>query len=137
MNSSADMVVEPGFSNSAVPIDGSMDDGFAGMKSSTDGAKQDVPTGMCACVSMAYYRPYFNVHTSDVAERLRGTLAFYQSEPTFLSIIGDTPDAYGPFWVATTLIFTISVTSNLARTLQSGYTYDFEVRQAALPLLTV
>lgn len=30
--------------------------------------------------------------------------------------------------MATTLIFVISVTSNLARTLVDGYNYDFEVR---------
>ncbi len=58
------------------------------------------PTGMFACLSISYYQPYFNVDTSDVQERLSATLLFWRAEPTFLSLIGDTPDLYGPFWVS-------------------------------------
>ena len=133
------MEAEPGFGGSAVPVDGSMDGGFGAESSSSasSSSKVEAPTGMCSCFTVAYYQPFFNVNTSDVQDRLKGTLAFHQREPTFLSVIGDTPDLYGPFWVATSLIFIISVTSNLARTLQSGYTYDFQVSSAvvAAPLL--
>ena len=133
---SDEMAPESGFAGAAVPIDDdTMDGGFGGGVGSsgagTSANMPEQPTGMCSCFTVSYYQPYFNVHTSDVQERLRGTLNFAQPEPTFLSIIGDTPDAYGPFWVATTLIFIISVTSNLARTLQSGYTYDFQVGRVA------
>ena len=60
------------------------------------------------------------------------TAVFWRADPTFLNLVGDAPDLYGPFWVATTLIFVISVTSNLARSLTNGYNYDFEVIIGAL-----
>jgi protein YIPF1/2 len=90
---------------------------------------QPPPSGICACFQIAYYQQYFNVDTSDVKDRLIATFTFFKAEPTFLNLIGDTPDLYGPFWIAATLIFSISVTSNLARSLENGYDYDFEVRE--------
>lgn len=83
--------------------------------------------GPCGCLSVGYYQPFFDVDTKDVRERLLGTLTFYQAEPTFLAAVSATPDAYGPFWTATTLIFVISATSNLSGYLSKGYTYDFEL----------
>jgi len=157
--------------------------------------------GLCACTSVTYYQSYFNVDTMDVMERLKATAAFWRASPTFLDLIGDSPDLYGPFWVrkrvtsstharaarmcarvyarsevccclaaallprplligghlaasphplpallpglrvtrdpsacawvwqiASSLIFVVAVTSNLSRTLEDGYNYDFQVR---------
>ena len=49
-------------------------------------------------------------------------------EGTFLQTVAERPDAYGPFWTATTLIFIISATSNITRYLNKGFSYDFSVR---------
>lgn len=92
-------------------------------------------TGFFACFSVAYYQPHFNVDTTDVRDRLLATLMFYKAEPTFLNLIGDAPDLYGPFWLASTLIFTVSVTSNLAKSLQDGLTYDFELVTSCVSLV--
>ena len=82
------MEAEPGFGGSAVPVDGSMDGGFEAESSSSasSSSKVEAPTGMCSCFTVAYYQPFFNVNTSDVQDRLKGTLAFHQREPTFLVI---------------------------------------------------
>lgn len=93
------------------------------------------PTGVCACLSVAYYQPFFNVDTSDVKDRLMATLTFWRADPTFLNLVGDAPDLYGPFWLATTLIFVVSVTSNLARTLVDGSNYDFELVTACVSVV--
>lgn len=76
---------------------------------------------MTTCCSA---RDYHSARVAQVA-----TASFWRADPTFLNLVGDAPDLYGPFWVATTLIFVISVTSNLARSLANGYNYDFEVRR--------
>ena len=65
--------------------------------------------GYCACLSVAYYRPYFDVDTDEVAARLRAAL-FFCNEPFGATLRGK-PDAYGPWWVATTLVFAVAVTS--------------------------
>jgi len=91
--------------------------------------------GMFPCLTVAYYQAYFNVDTSDVTNRLFATLKFYKSEPTFLNLIGDAPDLYGPFWIASTLIFVISVTSNFAKSLKDGINYDFELVTGCLSLV--
>ena len=115
------------------------------------------------CLYIASMCSHCNACPRAPQDRLLATFAFWRAEPTFLNLIGDTPDLYGPFWVskiveldyflaschwrsasirvvkltrfhiptfqlATTLIFCISATSNLARTLIDGYNYDFEVR---------
>mmetsp|Transcript_28694 Transcript_28694/g.33884 ORF Transcript_28694/g.33884 Transcript_28694/m.33884 type:complete len:175 (+) Transcript_28694:183-707(+) len=59
----------------------------------------------------------------------------FKAEPSFLNLIGDTPDLYGPFWIATTLIFVIAVTSNLSRSISDGYDYDFELVTKCLSLV--
>jgi hypothetical protein len=82
--------------------------------------------GMCSCLSIAYYRPFFDVDTDEVLGRVRAALLFCHSEP-FLRVLRNKPDAYGPWWIATTLIFLISVTSHFKALLSLGddYEYDF------------
>lgn len=82
--------------------------------------------GMCACMSIAYYRPFFDVDTDEVVGRLKAALLFFAHEP-FLAVVRNKPDAYGPWWVATTLVFLVSVTSHVKQLLKYGdaYEYDF------------
>ena len=82
--------------------------------------------GVCACMSIAYYRPFFDVDTDEVVGRLKAALLFFAAEP-FLTVVRNKPDAYGPWWVATTLVFLVSVTSHVKALLHYGddYEYDF------------
>jgi len=93
-----------------------------------------VPLSFFNCFSLAMYKPYFDVDTITVKERLK---AFFmsplQERSTFLdNYVHKKPDAYGPFWIATTLIFLIGVVSNF-RTFQfhndteKAWVYDFQV----------
>ena len=78
--------------------------------------------GMCSCLSIAYYRPFFDVDTDEVLGRVRAALLFCHSEP-FIRVLRNKPDAYGPWWIATTLIFLISVTSHFKALLSLGDDY--------------
>jgi len=60
-----------------------------------------------------YYRPYFDVDSSDIVLRASKTLLPFGSN--FFDYITPTPDLYGPFWIATTLIFLMAVTGNFSR----------------------
>ncbi|KAK4748836.1 hypothetical protein SAY87_015422 [Trapa incisa] len=53
--------------------------------------------------SVASYKPYFDVDTSDVVERIRESLFPFRGN--FNEKISSNPDLYGPFWICTTLIF--------------------------------
>lgn len=67
---------------------------------------------LCGCMSVQFYQPYFDVETSDIISRISYAM-FYCKRDAFLSYIKDRPDAYGPLWIATTLIFTVAVTSHV------------------------
>ena len=82
--------------------------------------------------SIKRYREYFNVGTSDVLSRiLRSVLYFFKGD--FLDHIGGNPDLYGPFWIASTLIFTSAAAGNMASYIahhssddQKGWYYDVD-----------
>lgn len=108
-------------------------------------------------VALETYQPYFNINSEDVQYRIVHSIKFLnhhdgfwkhvlsneaarliedealphpgQQQPTNHSIKGK-PDAYGPFWISTTLIFVLAVTSNLANYLHhrkdSSYEEDFD-----------
>lgn len=83
---------------------------------------------MCPCFSIGYYQPYFDVDTSQVVERLKSSLFFCKSAP-FLQLVEDQPDAYGPFWICTTLVFTVAFTAHLSAYFAfegEDFQYDFK-----------
>jgi len=92
--------------------------------------------GTCACFSVAYYRPYFDVDTDEVAARLKASLVFCQGDP-FLSTIRGKPDAYGPWWVATTLVFLVSVTSHVRGLLVATGDYQFDFAAVTFGAATI
>jgi hypothetical protein len=53
--------------------------------------------------SVAAYKPYFDVDTSDVVERIWESVFPFRG--TFTEKTSENPDLYGPFWTCTTLIF--------------------------------
>lgn len=83
---------------------------------------------LCACLSVDYYKQYFDVDTIDVFKRWIASLTFCR-KTSFIEMMGETADAYGPFWNATTLIFIVAVTTNLGSWVsfqgEGNWTYDF------------
>lgn len=49
------------------------------------------------------YKPYFDVDTTDVVERIKESL--FPFKASFTEMTANNPDLYGPFWICTTLIF--------------------------------
>lgn len=91
--------------------------------------QQDIP--FCGCLSIRYYQPFFDVDTSDIGSRLLQATFFCKREKDFISSTVEKPDAYGPFWISTTLIFTVAVTSHISNWLSSwmsgkNWVYDFQ-----------
>eukprot|EP00698_Gefionella_okellyi_P010654 TRINITY_DN2774_c0_g1_i3.p1 TRINITY_DN2774_c0_g1~~TRINITY_DN2774_c0_g1_i3.p1 ORF type:complete len:300 (+),score=37.67 TRINITY_DN2774_c0_g1_i3:718-1617(+) len=100
---------------------------------------------------LAYYRPFFNVETTAVLKRL--ALSFWPFRTSFVTDMADKPDLYGPFWIATTLIFLMAALSNFASWisfvpaeildatthvptgLNTTWNYDFTTVTVAAPLI--
>ncbi|KAL8109385.1 hypothetical protein AgCh_025468 [Apium graveolens] len=57
------------------------------------------------------YKPYFDVDTSDVLDRIKDSLLPFDG--SFYEKTSDRPDLYGPFWICTTLIFVAAAISTL------------------------
>ncbi|XAR49114.1 hypothetical protein NMG60_11032184 [Bertholletia excelsa] len=67
------------------------------------GSDEPQSSGWFQAFSIAYYRPYFDVDTSDVLERIKDSLIPFKG--SFSEKNASNPDLYGPFWICTTLIF--------------------------------
>lgn len=95
---------------SSAPLGGS--GGAGGTAGGPAGAAQEDPSRF-AFYNIKRYRGLFNVDTTDVLARMfRAVLLFFRGD--FLEYTDDNPDLYGPFWVATTLIFVSAAAGNLA-----------------------
>jgi len=97
----------------------------------SDPSAAAVPTGSAAFWTITYYQPLFDVDTVQVLNRVKGSL-LPRPRGAFFELIAANPDLYGPFWVATTLIFAMAITGNLASYLafvptisNSRWQYDF------------
>ena len=63
--------------------------------------------------SIKRYRGYFDVSTQDVLGRMyRPVVFFFKSD--FREHMNDNPDLYGPFWIASTLVFISAAAGNTA-----------------------
>lgn len=80
----------------------------------------DIP--FCGFLSVRFYQPYFDIDTADVVSRISSSIFYCRREENFLVSMKDKPDAYGPFWIATTLIFIVAVTSHVNSWLSSWMT---------------
>ncbi|GAB2211547.1 hypothetical protein Droror1_Dr00024864 [Drosera rotundifolia] len=68
------------------------------------GGPDEPPSGnWFRAFSVAAYKPYFDVDSSDVLERIKESL--FPFKGSFTEMISNNPDLYGPFWICTTLIF--------------------------------
>ncbi|KAK9361185.1 hypothetical protein V1504DRAFT_452280 [Lipomyces starkeyi] len=84
-----------------------------------------------------FYAQFFNVETSDVMQR-----CIYALYPrvSFVDTVGDNPDLYGPFWIASTVILVLFFSSTLAGAIASHvagvrYEYNFGLLSAAAALM--
>ncbi|XP_077253417.1 uncharacterized protein LOC143892578 [Tasmannia lanceolata] len=77
------------------------DDTFS--KPAPGSSEESQPTGWMRTFTVAAYKPYFDVDTSDVLERIKDSL--FPFKGSFSEKTADNPDLYGPFWICTTLIF--------------------------------
>ncbi|XP_042518693.1 protein YIPF1 homolog isoform X2 [Macadamia integrifolia] len=70
-----------------------------------NGSGSDEPesSGWFRGFTVAAYKPYFDVDTSDVLERIKDSL--FPFKGSFSEKTASKPDLYGPFWICTTLIF--------------------------------
>jgi hypothetical protein len=96
--------------------------------------------GLCSCFTLAFYKPYFDVDTVDVQQRLTRALVPFKKNPSFAELIASSPDAYGPFWLSTTLVFCLASCSNVASFMDftgasSEWVYDFSRLASAYTLV--
>ncbi|KAH9552660.1 hypothetical protein CY35_09G078300 [Sphagnum magellanicum] len=88
------------------------DDTFSQPGQGSHGGGPDAPQGWQGYFSVVAYRPYFNVDTVDVLERIKDSLFPYQSD--FVEKTSHNPDMYGPFWICSTLVFVTAALGNFA-----------------------
>ena len=93
----------------------------------------------CGFLSVRFYKPYFDVDTKDITTRLNHALLKFSKDDSFMSLIAEKPDAYGPFWISTSLIFAVAVSSHISSFLSAWmkgkeWVYDF---QAFLTLASI
>jgi len=62
--------------------------------------------------NVQYWSFLFDVDTNQVLHRVFRGLVFFP--PKFFETIQTNPDLYGPFWIATTLVFMMAATGNIA-----------------------
>ncbi|KAF9920616.1 hypothetical protein FBU30_009537 [Linnemannia zychae] len=87
--------------------------------------------------SIAYYSRFFDVDTNQVLERCFASVI---PKDNFLSVMGGNPDLYGPFWIATTVIFVLFVTSSIVDSINAYInktTYQYNIFQMTFAFGTI
>lgn len=60
-----------------------------------------------------YYQSFFDVDTSQVLDRIKGSLLPHPGHNFVRHHLRNRPDLYGPFWICATLAFVLAVTGNI------------------------
>ncbi|TMW53020.1 hypothetical protein DOY81_001883 [Sarcophaga bullata] len=100
-------------------------------------------TNKVSFLTMEYYQQFFNVDTIMVLERIANSMIPKRAPQNYLkSVIGQNPDLYGPFWITTTLIFSIAISGNIASYLQAAddhykWRYNFHLVSVAATCIFV
>ncbi|KAK9453166.1 hypothetical protein V1511DRAFT_535838 [Dipodascopsis uninucleata] len=97
----------------------------------------DDPNRVYSIWTVRFYQQFFNVDTTDVAQRC--VYALYP-RVSFVETVGDNPDLYGPFWIASTVILVLFFSSTVAGAIASHlsgvrYEYNFGLLSAATGLM--
>eukprot|EP00026_Physarum_polycephalum_P011054 Phypoly_transcript_11249.p1 GENE.Phypoly_transcript_11249~~Phypoly_transcript_11249.p1 ORF type:complete len:360 (+),score=44.55 Phypoly_transcript_11249:100-1179(+) len=69
--------------------------------------------------TIQFYRPLFNVDTVQVIQRIFRSLTPFRFG--FIETARSNPDFYGPFWIATTLIFVLAIFGNLSKVIDTWF----------------
>lgn len=77
--------------------------------------------------SLDFYAQFFDVDTSSVLNRC---WAAVYPKANFLDVLDGNPDLYGPFWIATTMVFILFIGGTISQYLAEkndgeGFRYDF------------
>lgn len=91
--------------------------------------------GFMSFFSVQAYRPYFNVDTSDVVERIRDSVLPFRGD--FVEKTSHNPDMYGPFWICSTLIFLTAALGNFAaylshKTSSGGIAWHYDITKVTV-----
>ncbi|KAL8381235.1 hypothetical protein RB595_005489 [Gaeumannomyces hyphopodioides] len=82
--------------------------------------------------SIQFYQQFFDVDTSAVLSRCWAAL---YPRANFLDVLEGNPDLYGPFWIATTVVFILFLGGTISQYLAvkgtSPFAYDFTLLSAA------
>jgi len=86
--------------------------------------------------SISFYAQFFDVDTTSVLSRCWAAL---YPRANFLDVLEGNPDLYGPFWIATTVVFILfmggTISQYMAKTGQGPFVYDFELLSGAAGLI--
>ncbi|XP_012585192.1 PREDICTED: protein YIPF2 isoform X3 [Condylura cristata] len=63
--------------------------------------------------TFGYYQSFFDVDTSQVLERIKGSMLPRPGHNFVRHHLRNRPDLYGPFWICATLAFVLAITGNL------------------------
>ncbi|XP_060566397.1 protein YIPF1-like [Ruditapes philippinarum] len=108
--------------------DSAVDDEDSGDKSQL--LKEDGDKRAPSFWTFEYYQQFFDVETTQVFNRVAGSMMPLPKRNYLQANIRPNPDLYGPFWICTTLVFTTAIAGNLANYLSSAgkdyhWRYDF------------
>ena len=90
--------------------------------------------------SISFYAQFFDVDTSTVLSRCRASLLpFLPRTQPFLDTLDGNPDLYGPFWIATTVVFILFMRGTISQYLSAqnrkNFEYDFKLLSGAAGLI--
>jgi hypothetical protein len=84
--------------------------------------------------TLSFYSQFFDVDTSSVLARCWAALF---PRANFLDVLEGNPDLYGPFWIATTVVFILflggTISKYLAETGNARFAYDFKLLSGMSP----
>jgi len=86
--------------------------------------------------TMSFYAQFFDVDTSSVLSRCWAAL---YPRANFLDVLEGNPDLYGPFWIATTVVFILFLGGTISQWLawngEGHFQYDFKLLSGASGLI--
>lgn len=86
--------------------------------------------------TLSFYAQFFDVDTNSVLSRCWAAL---YPRANFLDVLEGNPDLYGPFWIATTVVFILflggTISQYLSRTGSEHFAYDFTLLSGMLLLI--
>ena len=78
---------------------------------------------MSSLFTFNYLQSYFDVNQHEIKDRL--LIITNPNKMIIANVLAEKPDLYGPFWIATSLIFCLFAFGNLSGIFGSGgYSYD-------------